>query len=51
MGRAKVERTPEEWKKYHADRQRKYYDKHKDKKNARRRELYAEQAGKGKCDE
>jgi len=51
MGRAKVDRTPEEWKKYHADRQRKYHSKHKDKKNARRRELYAEQVGKEKADE
>ena len=40
MGRKKSTRTKEEWAEYHADRQRKYYAKNREKLSARKKELY-----------
>jgi len=46
MPRKKVERTPEEWKKFYRDKAKKYYDNNKEKITKRKRELYNERVGK-----
>tara|TARA_Y100000296_G_C5119670_1_gene229702 strand:+ start:503 stop:685 length:183 start_codon:yes stop_codon:yes gene_type:complete len=46
-----VERTPEEWRQYHSDKSKRYYDKNKEKITKRKRELYNERVGNKKDDE
>jgi len=48
MGRKKVARTEDEWRAYHAKRQREYYAKNRAKLAARKMELYYERKAKDK---
>ena len=51
MGRKKSERTAEEWRVYHNDRQRAYYAKNIEKKRKRQMELYYEKKERRASDE
>jgi hypothetical protein len=50
MPRKKVERTPEEWRQYHCDKTKRYYDNNREKITTRKRELYNERVGNTKKD-
>ena len=51
MGRKKSNRTEVEWAKYHADRQREYYHKNRNKIAQRKLELYYENKERRASDE